>query len=111
MTQFVRTGTRRYKRLSKHRIKQRWRKPRGRHNKLREKKKSRQRKVEIGYRTEKSGRGMINGKYPLFIRNLRDAEKITSGSLVIIMAKIGKRKRAEIVKKIEEKGGEILKRK
>ena len=108
---FVRTGTRRYRRLSKNRIKQRWRKPRGRHNKLREKKKSRQRKVEIGYRTEKSGRGMINGKYPLFIRNLRYSEKINSGSLVIKKGKIGKKKRAEIVKKIEEKGGEILNKK
>lgn len=104
---FLRTGTRRYKRLGRKKI-QRWRKPRGRHNKMREKRKGRPRKVEIGYRTSRKERGKINGKMPVFVKNLRDAEKVERDSLIII-AKVGKKKRGGLLEKIKERGGIILK--
>lgn len=108
---FLRTGTRRYKRLGRTKRKlQRWRKPRGRHSKIRETKKSRPLKVDIGYGTQKSERGKVAGKIPVFIANLAQAEKIAKGTLVII-ARIGKKKRMEIEKKVREKGGEVLNQK
>jgi len=105
---FLRTGTRKYKRLGKGRKKkQKWRKARGRHNKIREKRKSRPRKVEIGFRTNKNERGKIDGKIPVFIENLKQVDKIKEGDIVILK-KVGKRKRIGIEKKIKEKGGKIV---
>ncbi|MGD2073030.1 MAG: eL32 family ribosomal protein [Candidatus Thorarchaeota archaeon] len=105
---FLRTGTRRYKRLGKGRKKlQRWRKPRGRDNKIREKRKGRARKVEIGYRTKKTERNKINGRLVMIVRNMKEADSVGKGDL-IIMAKVGRKKREELGKKIKEKGGQIL---
>ena len=103
---FLRTGTRRYKRLGRKKL-QRWRKPRGRDNKIREKRKGRARKVEIGYRTKKAERNKINGKIIMIVRNIKDADSVGKGDLIII-AKVGKKKRGELEKKIQEKGGQIL---
>ena len=98
---FLRTGTLRFKRLGRNRKKkQRWRMPKGRHSKVREKRKGRSRKVEIGYKKEK-------GKVQQIIKNIKQAEKINKGDLVII-GSIGKKKRIEIEKRIKEKGGEII---
>jgi len=105
---FLRIGTRRYKKLGKRRKKKQvWRRPRGRDNKIRERRKSRGKRVSIGYRTEKKKRNKINGKVPKLIKNLREIEEIEKGELVIIGKEVGKKKREEIIKKIKEKGGEI----
>jgi len=103
---FLRTGTKKYKKLGKKK-KEKWRRARGRDNKIREKRKSRPRKVEIGLRTNKKGRGKIKGKDPIFIENLKQAEKVRKGDLIIIR-RVGKKKRQEIEKKIKEKGGKII---
>jgi large subunit ribosomal protein L32e len=104
----LRTGTRRYKRLGKSRKKlQRWRRPRGRDNKIRERRKNRGLRVAIGYRSKKDGRGKVEGQIPIMIKNLRETEKIEKGALVII-SKVGKKKRIEIEKNVKEKGGKIL---
>jgi len=87
MRKFLRTGTRRYKKLGRKKL-QRWRKARGRDNKIREKRAGRSRRVEIGYRTKKSERDKIGGKKPVFVRNIKEAEEVTKGDIVII-AKIG----------------------
>jgi len=103
---FLRVSTKFYKRIGRKKN-QKWRKPRGRHNKIREKRKGRARKVEVGFRKAKSERGKIQGKMPLLVGNLKDAEKIEKGDLVIIK-KIGGKKRKELEEKIKEKGGKIL---
>ena len=108
---FLRTGTRRHKRLGRNdKKKQRWRRPKGIHSKIRENKKSKQKKVKIGYRGERADRGKINGKIPVFVRNLEDAEKVKQGDCVII-GKVGRKKRIEIEKKVLEKKGSILNQK
>lgn len=105
---FLRTGTRRYKRLGKgSRRKLRWRRARGRHNKIREKKKSKQRKVEIGYRTAKKQRGLIRGRESVLIKNIEELKKIEKNSNIII-GKIGKKKRRELEKIAGEKNIHIL---
>ena len=107
-SKFLRTGTRRFKRLGKGRKRlQKWRRARGRDSKIREKRKGRPRKVVIGYRSKKSERRRIKGKIPVFVANLKQAEKTEKGEIIII-AKIGRKKRKEIENKIQEKGGIIL---
>ena len=107
---FLRTGSKRFKRLGKGRKKlQRWRKPNGRDNKIREKKKGRSVKVMVGYRTKKSDRGKIKGKEVIIVKNLKDIEKIKDH--LVIIAKIGKKKRLEIEKKLKEKNIQILNKK
>lgn len=99
MTKFLRTDINKYKKLGRKKLRK-WRRARGRHNKIREKKKGRRRKVEIGYKKAKT-EGII------FIRNLKDTNKIKKGENIII-GHIGKRKRKEVEKKIMELGGKIL---
>ncbi len=106
---FLRTGTLRHKRLGR-KTKQRWRKARGRDNKIREKRKGRARKVQIGYKQPELKRRRIKGKIPIYVENIKQAERIEKGALVIIR-KIGKKKRMIIEKKIKEIGGEILNKK
>jgi len=103
---FLRTGTARYKRLGRRKL-LRWRKPRGRHNKIREKRKSRPLKVQIGYRTKKEGRNKINGKNVTRISNLNELEKLGKGSTIII-GKMGKRKKILALNKAKEKGIEVI---
>jgi len=108
---WVRTGTRRFKRLGRTRKKlQRWRKPKGRDNKIREKRAGRLKKVLIGFKNKKSDRGKVNGKIPINVENLKQAEKVEKGQLIII-AKVGKKKREALEKIIKEKGGEIFNKK
>jgi large subunit ribosomal protein L32e len=91
----------------KHKKNQKWRRARGRHSKIREKRKGRTKKVEIGYKNNKKERGKIRGKEVIMIRNLKDVGRIKKGNLVIL-AKLGKKKIIEIEDKIKEKGGEII---
>ena len=92
MAKFLRRTWNRYSKLGrKRKKKQVWRKPKGRDNKMREKRKGYPVIVSIGYKKGKK-------KSTIIIKNLNDLEKIKKGQ-VIIMGKIGKRKKIEIVKK------------
>ncbi|MBI5871709.1 50S ribosomal protein L32e [archaeon] len=102
MAVFLRTGSKRYKRLGRKKI-LKWRRPRGRHNKIRERKRSRPLRVQIGYRTRKDERNKINGKSVSRIKNIMEIEKMNKGEAVII-GKVGKRKREIILNKAKEKG-------
>ncbi len=103
---FLRTGSLRYKKLGR-KNKLRWRKPRGRHNKIREKRKGRLRKVEIGYRKSSVERNKINGKIPFIVRNLKDLDKVEKKAIVIL-AKLGKKKIIQILERANEKEIKIL---
>ncbi|MBU1136448.1 MAG: eL32 family ribosomal protein [Nanoarchaeota archaeon] len=108
---FLRVGSRKYKKLGKKSKKKlKYRKPRGRDNKIRENKKSHLRKVKIGFKQKKDLRGKINGKKVIYVENIKQAEKINQGDLVIIK-KIGIQKRFEIEKIIKTRGGEIFNKK
>lgn len=81
--------------------KQVWRKPKGRHNKLREKKKNRGKNPSVGYRSPKQIRGTINGLFPVLVKNVKELENVGKNNIAII-AKVGLRKKIEIVKKADE---------
>jgi len=80
--------------------KQKWRRPTGRDNKMREKRRGYPKVVSIGYSKDKSLRETIDGKKPIVIRNVENLNKIKN-ELVIVGA-VGKKKKLEIVKKAKE---------
>ncbi|MBD3247626.1 hypothetical protein GF378_03335, partial [Candidatus Pacearchaeota archaeon] len=66
---FIRRMHRRHSKLGKKRKKKQvWRKPTGRDNKMREKRKGYPAVVSVGYRTEKEKRGKINGKERVHVK-------------------------------------------
>ena len=110
-----------------------WRKPRGRHNKqrLRKKRKKLIERIEegkvkhkymealinaafgklpgIGRKKPESERGKIKGLVPRRVSNLKDLEGIDKEREgVIIASQVGKRKREEILKYCKEAGLKVL---
>jgi len=107
MTTFLRRGWFRYSKLgSKRKNKQVWRRPSGRDNKMREKRRGYPAVVSIGYGTKKQEKGLIEGKKPIKIMTLKDLEKIKKNEIGLL-GKIGKKKRLEIAKISEERGIKI----
>lgn len=100
---FLRRGWERYSKLGlRRKNKQVWRRPHGRDNKMREKRKGYGPVVSIGYRNEKTTRGKINEKNAVLIKNMNELLKLKAGEIAIL-AKIGNKKRIEIAKKAQEK--------
>ena len=98
MKKFLRRTWDRYSKLGKGRKKlQKWRKPSGRDNKIREKKKGHSRLVDIGYKKSKKSK---MEKY-IMVKNLSELEKL-KGNEKVILGKIGKRKKIEMAKKAKE---------
>ncbi len=77
--------------------KQVWRKPKGRDNKMRECRKGRAPIVSIGYKRKKEKKNIFR------VYNVKDLENIKKGDL-IILGKVGKKNKTEILKKALEKG-------
>jgi len=103
MTKFLRRAWNKYSKLGKGRKKkQKWRSPKGRDNKMREKRRGYAPVVSIGYKRKKNLRGKIDGKQPVLIYNPKEIESITKNQ-IIILGKIGKKKKLEIAKKANEK--------
>ncbi|MEM5801966.1 MAG: 50S ribosomal protein L32e [Candidatus Aenigmatarchaeota archaeon] len=86
------------------RLKSSWRRPRGIHSKIRIKEKSKIKMPSIGYRAPKNLRYLHpSGFREVLVRNLKDLEKINPEKEAIKIAHtVGKKKRAEILKKAEE---------
>ncbi len=101
---FLRRNSSRHSKLGKKRKnKQKWRRPTGRHNKMREKKRGYSPIVSVGYKTSKKERTKLKEKNPVIVMNIIDLQKIGKGEIGIV-GNIGKKKKLEIAKKaIEEK--------
>jgi large subunit ribosomal protein L32e len=99
---FLRRKNQAYKKLGKRNKRmQIWRKPTGRDNKMREKRKGYPAVVSIGYRSDKIARGSIQEKQPILVHNIKDLLKIKKEEIAII-ANVGKKKKLEIAKKAKE---------
>ncbi|MFH1503072.1 MAG: eL32 family ribosomal protein [Candidatus Diapherotrites archaeon] len=96
-----RTSVRLSKLGKKRKKKQIWRRPTGRDNKMREKRRGKPATVSTGYSTEKSIKGKINGKTPVFVKNIEELKNIGKNQIVTL-GKIGKKKKIEIAKKARE---------
>ena len=94
MKKFLRRTWSRYLKLGrKRKNKQKWRRPTGRDNKMREKRKGYPKIVSIGYKNP------INKK-PILIKNVSELKKVKNEKVII--GKVGKRKKIEIAKKAKE---------
>lgn len=101
---FVRADTFRYSRIGKNRPKlQKWRKPRGKHNKLRLKRAGHPLQPGIGYGTPKKNSGKVQGFIPILVHNTSYLEIMKSGQIAIL-ARVGAKKKLELIKKAEALG-------
>ncbi|HID72386.1 TPA: 50S ribosomal protein L32e [Candidatus Micrarchaeota archaeon] len=92
----------------KKRVKSRWRKPRGTHNKKRMGKEFTGASPNIGYRNPASVRGLGKGGLPeMLVSNVAELEG-AKDVVLRISSKVGKRKRMEIQKKAETMGLRVL---
>jgi ribosomal protein L32E len=108
MAHFQRTKHYAYAKLgSKQKSKRRYKRSDGRHNKTRQKWKSRPPRVEVGYKNQVNTRNIINGKLPVVIYNLADLRKVGKDNIAII-GKIGGKSKLEIAREIISKKIETL---
>ncbi len=99
---FLRRVWNRYSKLGKGRKKKQiWRSPKGRDNKMREKRRGYPVVVSIGYKKGEELRNVVEDKKIVLIKNLRELEKVKDNEIIII-GNIGKKKKIELVKKAKE---------
>ncbi len=85
---------------------QTWKRPTGRDNKMREKRRGYPAVVSIGYRTDKIERGKIYDKKLVTVNNARELEKVGKNEIAVL-GSVGKKKKLEIANRAKEKGIEI----
>jgi len=108
MKRFLRRDWSRYSRLGKNRKKlQKWRRAKGRHNKIRKRRAGYPGPPLIGYKKPKAESGKINGKVPILVENMNDLVSASKNNILIISRRIGARKRIEVIKKANEMKLEI----
>lgn len=104
---FLRRTSNRYSKLGlRRKNKQKWRRPSGRDNKMREKRRGYPAVVSVGYKKDKNLRGTLEEKKPIMIMNVKDLEKLRKNEIAVIR-NIGKKKKMEIAKVAKEKKIEI----
>lgn len=109
MKRFVRADTVRLKRLGKNRQKlQKWRKPKGRHSKMRKKRAGYPISPSIGHGTPRGSRGLIEGRMPLVVYSLNQLESAGKNQVIVISRTMGARKRIELIKRASALGLPIL---
>ena len=94
---------------NKYSFNNKWRKPRGLHNKRRLNKKGHQKNPSTGYGSPKEVRNLSKeGLNRVLIFNEKELEKINKEKdIAILSSKLGKKKKIEIIKKTQEKGIKI----
>ncbi len=97
-------GFKRQESFKHSRLGESWRRPRGRHSKLRKGEKARGKRPSVGYSSPKEVRGLNRlGYREVRVFNARDLEKIDpEKEMAVIAGGVGKKKRTEILKKAEE---------
>lgn len=85
-------------------IKRAWRKPTGRHSKVRHQLKGYVKRVEPGYGSPALIKGFHkSGLFPVIVANLNDLNKVNKEKQgIVIASKLGKKKSVEVLKKAKE---------
>jgi large subunit ribosomal protein L32e len=103
MTTFLRRIHHKYHKLGKKKGKKRvWRKPKGRDNKMREKRRGYGAVVSVGYRHSETER-----KPTPVVRNINELHGLQKGQDIIV-GNLGRKKKVELIKKAHEKGIVII---
>ena len=106
---FKRTDISRYSKLGKGRKKLiKWRRPSGRDNKIREHRFGYPVAPTVGHKSQKNEAGKVKGLVPLVVNNLNDFKKATKKNIIILSAKVGAKKKLDLIKKAEEMKLRIL---
>ncbi len=94
----------------KRKKKQIWRKPKGRHNKLREKFRGKSKQPSIGYGSDRIAKGKINGMRPIIVNNVQELldSRSKKDISVIISKTVGILKKIDIAKKAIELNIKIM---
>ena len=102
---FIRRDMKRYSKLGKNRPKlQRWKKPTGRDNKMREKRHGYPAVVSVGYKRKKSEVGKVSGLVPVLVSTLKALEVVDGKTESVILSKrLGAKKKLELMKAAKEK--------
>ena len=102
MVQFLRRVWARHSKLGKGRKKKQvWRKPTGRHNKMRLKRSDYPAVVSIGYK-------QADKEEMIQVNNLNDLEKVQKGQTIIV-GKMGQKRKIEVMKEASKKGINVYK--
>ncbi|MFC1710658.1 eL32 family ribosomal protein [Nanoarchaeota archaeon] len=102
MAKFLRRTSERYSKLGKRRKKkQTWRRPTGRDNKMREKRRGYPDIVGVGHKKKKDSREKIKGKTPVLIKNPYDLGKLKENQIAIL-SRVGLKNKILIAKKAKE---------
>ncbi len=102
MKKFIRQDSFRHFKLGRNRRKKKWRRPTGRHSKMRKQRKSYPASPTVGYKRIRKDIGRINNFIPLLINNLKDLERATKDNIIVVSSRLGARKRMEVIKKADE---------
>lgn len=106
---FLRSETHRFSRLGKGRKKlQKWRRPRGKHNKTRQDRFGYPVQPGIGFGTPKKYSGKVKGLIPVLINRESELSSLTKDNIIIIARKLGARKKLNILKKASELNIKVL---
>lgn len=104
---FLRRSHDRYAKLGKGVKKnQKWRRPAGRDNKMREKRRGYPAVISVGYKKDKKLRGTLNEKKPVMINQIVDLEKLAKDEIAVI-GSVGKKRKLEIARAAKEKKIEL----
>ncbi len=86
---------------------QKWHGAKGRQNKLRLNRKGRMQRPKIGWGADTKNKGFVDGVEVVRVENVSELSKVEKGCGIII-AKVGAKKRAEIIAKANEMKIKIL---
>jgi large subunit ribosomal protein L32e len=101
---FLRQETWRFKRLGSHKKKlATWRRPRGKHSKMRLKRTGYPVQPGIGFGTPRKHSGRVKGLIPVRVSNVNEVSLMQKGQIAII-ARVGAKKKLDIIKKAESMG-------
>ncbi len=86
-----------------------WRKPKGIHSKMKDKKRGKKIQPSVGWCSPRYVRGLSKeGLKIIHVKNMSDLENVTKNNIIILSKLIGNKKRVEILKEIKEKKFKIL---
>ncbi len=86
-----------------------WRKPKGIHSKMKDKKRGKKIQPSVGWKSPRSVRGLSNDGLKLIqVNNINDLSKVTKENIIVLSRSFGNKKRIEILKKIKELRLKIL---
>lgn len=106
---FKRSDISRYSKLGRGRKKlTTWRKPKGRDNKIREKRVGYPVAPTVGHRSKKNEAGKVKGLVPIVVSNLNDFKDATKENIIILSGRVGAKKKLDLIKKAEEMKLKIL---